>query len=269
MKQELLIILPRNFKMNKLFLAILVLLIINLFPSGVWAKTTTPASELKDNRQQQIEELRQRVATKAAELREQMKRVITGDIKSINDTTIVITTKNGDKTVLTDENTTFIRLGAGGRQKITLDDLAVGNTISVFGQLDQDSGKITAKIIIAKVIPLNIDGKVSAVDLNDGTITVQTPKKGLFIVDVETYTKILIWEKSKGMQKLGFSKIKVDDRVHVNGTVPAKPKAGENRLSANRILVLPGKAVGIVGSPTPSSTPLPSPTATPSATPEI
>jgi len=107
-------------------------------------------------------------------------------------------------------------------------------------------------------MPVIIHGKVTEIAVAGGTITVETPKKGEFIVDYEATTKCQIFEKGKGLVKGGLSKIKVDDRVHVIGTQGEE----ENRITARRILVLPGKALGIVGKEeaTPPATIIPSPT---------
>lgn len=228
-------------------------------------EATTPAKK------EQIKELRERLATRVAELRQTLRKAYNGEIKSISGKTIILVTASGERTIVTNEETLFFRIGPAGRKKISLSDLKVGEKIAAFGQISQleplagNQGELTARVIIAKVLPINIEGKVTAVDTENGTINVQTPKRGLFVVDVETTTKILVWQKGVGLKKFGFSKIKVGDRVHVNGTTSTTAKDGENRISANRILVLPGKAVGIVGSPSPSASPTASPKASPTA----
>ncbi len=223
---------------------------------------TTSGQTLGDERREQIKELRERVATRVAELRAQTRKAFVGTIKSISGNNLTLTTKQGDKIVLTNEETIFLKMGAGGKKSIKFADLVVGQEVAAFGQVDTNNGQMTAKVIVAKVLPLNINGKVMAVDVSAGTITVQTPKNGSYIVDIENFTKIMTWEKAKGLVKSGLSKIKVNDRVHVNGTVPTKT-GGINRLTANRILVLPGQATGITGSPKPSASPKASPTASP------
>lgn len=230
----------------------------------------TPSGKtLSEERQKQLKELRENLATIAAEQREKAKKAWSGEIKAISGKNISLTTKQGEKTVATDDDTLFFRISAGGRKSIQLSDLVVGEKVVALGQVDAGTRQMTAKVIYARVYPLNINGKVTAVDTEEGTLTVQTPARGTFKVDVEVTTKILIWTKAEGLTKGGLSKIKVGDRVHVNGLTPTKPKEGENRLTANRILVLPGKAVGITGekSATPSASPTASPKASPTATP--
>ncbi len=249
--------------MRKVLFTLTILFLLLATPT--WAAKASPTPEattsgqtLGEERREQIKDLRERVATRVAELRAQNRRAWVGTIKSLSGNNLTLTTKQGDKIVLTNEDTSFFRFGAGAKKTIKFSDLAVGQEAAAFGQVDSNNGQMTAKVIIAKVLPLNINGKVTAVDVSGGTITVQTPKNGSFIVDIENFTKILAWEKGKGLQKSGLSKIKVNDRVHVNGTVPTKT-GGANRITANRILVLPGQATGITGSPKPSASPSPKP----------
>lgn len=256
-----------------LFTIYYLLLFTILLITPVMAVKPSPDSEATPpgkNKQEQIKELRERLATKVAELREKARRAWHGEIKSISEKTILVTTKFGEKKIITDEETKFFKIGAGRKREIGLKDLVVGEKIVALGQVDQEKDEMAAKVIIAHVFPVNINGKVTAVDTEGGTITVQTLSRGSFIVDVETTTKILIWEKGEGLKKSGLSKINIDDRAHVNGLIPTKPKEGENRITANRILVLPGKAVGITGEKpaTPAASPKASPTATPTASPQ-
>lgn len=248
--------------MKKIFLWLNGFLVIGLLLTyPVLAAKPTPSPDQATNsatvsqeRQEQIKELRERVASRVAELREKGRRAFYGQIKSISGGIIILTTKQGEKTVLTNEDTSFFRIGSGSRKTIALKDLSVGETITAFGQVEIGKEQLTAKVIIAKVLPININGQVVGVDVEEGTITVETPKNKSMTVDIETTTKILVWEKGKGLQKLGLSKIKVGDRVHVNGFIPSKSQE-TNRITANRILVLPGRALGIVGSPSPSASP--------------
>lgn len=262
----------KRFLLFTIFTVFTILLI-----TPVMAVKPSPDSEATPpgkNKQEQVKELRERVATKVAELREKARQAWHGEIKSISEKTILVTTKLGEKKIITDEETKFFKIGAGRKREIGLKDLVVGEKIVALGQVDREKDEMAAKVIIAHVFPVNINGKVTAVDTEGGTITVQTLSRGSFIVDVETTTKILVWKKGEGLVKSGLSKINIDDRAHVNGLTPTKPKEGENRITANRILVLPGKAVEITGekpatpagqiTPTPTPSPKTSPTASPS-----
>ena len=203
----------------------------------------------------QSKELLQKLATRTAELRAGMRKSLHGEIKSTtSDGKIILTTKTAEKTINTDDSTIFFRISLLGRKEIKFSSLVTGEQISVFGLAQEITGEFTAKVVVAKILPVNLIGKVSDIDLENGTLTILTLKQGTFIIDVETATKIYTANKVK----LGFSKIKPGDRVFINGISPTKPKAGENRLTANRILVIPL----ILATPTASTS------ATPSAQPK-
>ncbi|MFH0863940.1 MAG: DUF5666 domain-containing protein [Candidatus Gottesmanbacteria bacterium] len=243
-----------------IFFIITFILYTTIYSSTVMAVPATDSAQQAENRQEQIEQLKDRVATRVAEMRQLMRRAWSGKIKSISESNIIFYTKLGDKTVITDDQTIFIEVGAGGRKKINFNNLKVDQQITVFGLYDEEKGQLTAKVIIVRVLPMNINGKVLEVSSTNGTLTVQTPNQSSYIVDIETATKIRVWDKEKGIQQSGLSKITVGDRVHINGTVPSKVTE-TNQLTAIRILVLPGKALGIVGSPKPLVNTSPSPSA--------
>lgn len=222
---------------------------------GARLREATAGPILKEGQLEKIRKLKEKVATKVVELRKKSRQGYFGEISKVEGKTIFLTTKKGEVAVKVSEETKIFRVGISGRKKITLEDLKVGEKIFCFGILEEEV--LNAKIIIAKKMPFIINGKVINVDLEKGTIKVKTLRKGEFVVDYETNTKCKMFEKGKGLTSCGLSKIKVDDRVHVIGE-----KLEENRLTASRILVLPGRALGIVGKEeaTPTTTLVASPT---------
>lgn len=210
----------------------------------------------KDSQLEKIKKLKERVATKVAELKKKGRRAHFGQIKEIGQSSILLTTKKGEVVITVDEETKIFRVGAGQKRKESLGDLKVGEKIVAFGFSEEI--ELPAKVIIAKEMPINVHGKVIKVDIEAGTITVETTKKGDFLVDYEKTTLCRIFEKGKGLIKGGLSKVNVDDRVHVTATQGEE----ENQITARRILVLPGKALGIVGrkESVPTTTLVPSPT---------
>lgn len=223
--------------MKKILLIIFITIIIIINTQTAFAATATDSAK-----ETQSKELLLKLATRTAELRAGMRKSLFGEIKSLtSDGKIILTTKNGEKTVNTDDTTSFFRISLLGRKEIKFSSLITAEQISIFGLNQEITGEFNAKVIVAKILPVNLTGKVSNIDLENGTLTILSLNKGTFIVDVETATKIYTSNKVK----LGFSKIKAGDRVFVNGISPTKPKAGENkqsfssnRLTANRILVL-------------------------------
>lgn len=242
--------------MNSLMKKILILSSLVIFSaSSVLAvspkEATSPAKEKE--LKIKVQELKERVATRVAQMKLLGKRAIWGEIKSITGNTLVISTKRGERVVETNEETKFWQITRGKRAAIKFSDLAIGEKVHVLGLLNKETETLSAKIIIVRTHPINFQGKVKEVDVKGGTITVENLKQEkTWVVDVEATTKIFVWKKGEGLVKSGLSKIEIGDRVHVLAT---STKEGES-VSALRILVLPGLATGITGEkptePTPS-----------------
>lgn len=201
-----------------------------LIAGSVWAQTTTHSATDK-----KIDDLKERLATKVAELSQTQRRAIFGTVKatSLSTTTIETTTKDV-KIELTDDIQIF-QIIKGKRTQLSTEDLAKGDSVSVFGEYDATLDLLKANVIfIQDDFPQRVAGTVTEVDAKAFTLTVQ-PIEGLkFIIDIEKSTKTSLWDGS-AIAKSGFSKIAVGDTVHVIGFAVAKT---ENRIDADRILDL-------------------------------
>ena len=236
------------------------------------AATATPSATNK-----KIEDLKDRLATKVAELRQTSRRAIFGTVQSTSITSFVVETKTKDiKIELTDDIKVIENL-KGKRTTITTEDIAKGDVVSVFGEYDSTLDLLKASVVfIQETIPERISGMVNARDEGEFTLTITTPQGQTFIIDIEKATKALAWDREKKeIVKSGFSKIAVGSTIHVVGfAVPKK----DNRINADRILDLGNLAApaGITSEPTPtekvaspSALPIktPTPTKKPTATP--
>jgi len=96
-------------------------------------ETHTPPA--KEESLEKIRKLKERVATKVAELKEKAKKAYFGEIKNISDSIIFLTTKKGEVRIKVDETTKIFSIGVGGRENITLKDLKEGESIVAFGIL--------------------------------------------------------------------------------------------------------------------------------------
>lgn len=245
-------------------------LVFSLLASPVFAAVAaTPSAattESATNSGTKLEELKERLATKVAELRTSEKRAIYGTVKSKSLTTLVVETKIKDlKVELTDDVKIFQYL-KGKRTELTLDDLTKGDSVTVYGDYDTTLDLLKATYILIQAIqPLRISGTIGAIDRNDYSLTLKSPDGQTYTIDIETITKITRWDKTNKFAKSGFSRMTEGETIHVVGSpVPKK----ENRISGIRILNL-GNPVGEpVATPTPQeSTPSATPKTTPKTTP--
>lgn len=222
------------------------------------AGTPTP-TVVKDSK---LEDLKERLATKVAELRQLTKRAIYGTIKATSVSTFTVETKTSDVKIELTDDITVIQVIKGKRTTLTSDNLEKGDAVTVFGDYDTGLELLKAKIVfIQAAIPTRVAGTVTETDEKAFTVTVKTPANQTYVIDVEKTTTALLWDKEKGIVKGGFSKIAVGDTLHVSGfPVPKK----ENRISASRLLAL-GNLSGETPTPTPEPTATPTPTEKPAA----
>ncbi|KKU86230.1 MAG: hypothetical protein UY16_C0060G0010 [Candidatus Gottesmanbacteria bacterium GW2011_GWA2_47_9] len=225
----------------------------------------TPEATASGN-QQQIEDLKDRLATKVAELRQSQRRAIVGTVKAVSVSTATIETKTKDIKIELTDDIVIVQVLKGKRTELTLDDLAKGDNVVVFGEYDTTLDLLKAKVIFiqsASVVQ-RFAGTVKEVDTEQFTITIATSDNKTIIVDIEKATKITLWDGQK-LAKGGFTKLAVGNSVHVVGTpVPKK----ENRISALRILDIGNVTNAPTAAPeeptptvktTPKSTPTPTP----------
>ncbi len=227
----------------------------------VAAPTPTPEATGAGT-QTQIDDLKERLATKVAQLRQSQRKAIVGTVKAVSVSTATIETKTKDVKIELTDDIVIVQVLKGKRTKLTLDDLTKGDEVVVFGEYDATLDLLKAKVIFIQsgASAERIAGTVTAVDKEEFTVTVATEGKNV-IVDIEKATKITLWDGQK-LTKSGFSKLTVGDSMHVVGTLVPKK---ENRLSAVRILDIGN----VTNAPTAAPTEEPTPTVktTPKSTP--
>lgn len=228
-------------------------------PTLIFAQTATPSSDKVDK----LEELKDRLATVVAELRQTQRRAISGTIKSTSITTAIIETETKDlKIELIDELSVF-QVVSGKRTALTVDDLATGDFVTVFGEYDTTLDLLKAKVIFIQApLPVLLSGTVTAIDAKAFTLTLQIKDGPAYTVDIEKTTTTRAWTGEEKIEKSGFSRVAVGNTIHIAGTPNAKQ---ENRVSAIRILDL-GNLTGATPTPTLQATSSATPKATPSAT---
>lgn len=239
--------------MKKLLLITSMLLIT----TSVYANTATPSSE-------KLENLKDRLASAATQLRQSQKRAIFGTVKVTSVSTITVATKTSDMKIELMDTISVFQMIKGKRTKLTTDQVTKGDTVVVFGDYDTNLDILKAQVIfIQDSIPERLSGTITAASKKDYTITVATQSGQSYIVDFETTTKNFSWDKDNGVQKAGFSQLVVGDTVHVLET--PEPKIA-NRVSAIRILDI-GNLTGAPPTPTTAATPTATPTAKTTTTP--
>ena len=245
---------------------ILLLATVLLLVSRVSAATPTPTEKEATGTPtptSKIDDLKERLATKVAELRQTQRKAIYGTVKAVSVSTFTVETDNKElKIDLTDEISVFQTL-KGKRAELTIEDITKDDVVTVFGEYDTGLDLLRAKVVVIQSKPLTrVTGTVSEIDREEFTVTITTSGGQEYIVDIEKTTNALAFDRTKGLVKGGFSKLETGRTVNVVGTAVAKQ---DNRISAARLIDL-GNLTG--ATPTPVPTEEPTPTSTVSATPK-
>lgn len=201
------------------------------------ALTTVASAATPSATNQKIEDLKDRLATKVAELRQTSQRAIYGTVKSTSVTSFLVETKTKDVKIEQTDDIKVIQYLKGERTTLTSEDIAKGDNVTVFGDYDTTLDLLKATIVVIQSPALQrISGTVTARDDKEYTLTIKNPQGVTYIVDIEKSTKTRMWDREKKeVVKSGFSKIAAGNVVHIVGfPVPKK----ENRVSADRILDL-------------------------------
>ncbi|MCJ7826516.1 hypothetical protein MUP56_02790, partial [Patescibacteria group bacterium] len=126
---------------------LILIAILFLFPVGALAVEASPTATAKPVVNKQVEDLKERLATKVAQLRQTERRAIYGTVKATTISTLTIETTNKDvKIELTDDIKVFQML-KGKRTALTTEDVAKGDVVSVFGDWDTAVEVLKAKVI--------------------------------------------------------------------------------------------------------------------------
>lgn len=225
--------------MKKFILTIFSLIFV--FTVQVSAQTTPTPTGNKDSEtvteklSDQISDLKEKIASRVAQLNLVERRGILGTVKDVSGTKLTITDIKGESRAIdVDEITKFSSPSA--KESFGISDLKPGSKISVIGLYNKDSERLLARFINAISLPTIVKGAVSNVDRKNFTITVAMEDGKNTLVDIETVTKTTAYNDTEE-ERSGFSKIEQGNRVIIVGFPNAKEK---NRMVATRILLFPG-----------------------------
>ncbi len=223
--------------MKKVFFTIILYSIFYILYSGSATAATiaTNAATQSPAEEQMYNKLKDRIASRVAELKLVERRGIIGIATEVSDTQITLSdVQNNTRFIDVDELTKFSSPSAKGSFGIS--DIAKGNAVGILGLYNKQSRRMLGRFIDVLVLPKIINGAVLSVDDKTFTIHVVSENKSEVSADVEITTKTMQYTKADGLLRAGFSKIKEGERIMVVGFSDVKDK---NRLIALRIIVFP------------------------------
>jgi hypothetical protein len=196
---------------------------------------TTPTITSNKTDTKQLDDLKDRLATKVAELREVVKRAVYGTVTSVSLTGATLDTTTKNLKIEFDDTVKVAQYINGKRTDLTTENLTKNDKATIFGSYDATLELLKASVIFIedKQEIIHVSGKVTDVNNKNFTVTITTPENRTVIVDIEKSTKTFSWTASDGEVKSGFSKIAVGDTVHITGVTDPKQ---DTHISAARFL---------------------------------
>lgn len=187
---------------------------------------------------EEIQEFKDKLASKVAELQQNEDKAIAGFASDINESSLKIITSNNEKysVELDDLLTKYFSIGNSITEK-SKEDISEDDYLIVTGPVNGDI--ISANGIYIDTQYVSGSGIVSQTDQNNLALTIITLENDTFTIDVETSTKKQIINiKELKLDNVGFSTIKAGDVVHFIYK-KSNEENKNNRYSADKILVVP------------------------------
>lgn len=218
-----------------LFLALMISIsTVQVFAVAKPTATPTPTPNPAANLEQQITNLKDKIASRVAQLKLVDKRGIIGTVTDVNATQITLTDIKGNtRFVDVDELTKFSSPSA--KSTFGISDITKGTTLGVLGLYNKESRRILARFVDVIVTPVEFSGAVSDIDTKNYTVTVVTADKKTYSVDIENITKTYTYDGTT-LSKSGFSKIDKAERITVIGFLD---RNNASHITATRIILFP------------------------------
>lgn len=209
-------------------------IVASFFLASVVYGQSTSSAQLDE-----AQSLKEKIASKVAELQQKDQRAVAGTITAISGTSIKIRNNEEiDYTVKLDKDLTKVFVISGGEKNdANVDDLEKGDYIIISGPID--GRNVTANSIFKDEQFFVGAGRITEINSADFYIRALTPEKDSFTLDVETYTKkFILNSKTIDVEATTLAKIKEGDTIHF-----IYKKSGEerekNRYSVQKILIIP------------------------------
>ncbi|HYK08794.1 MAG TPA: DUF5666 domain-containing protein [Candidatus Eisenbacteria bacterium] len=221
--------------MKKISIILLFLCLFGLTVPTVFAAATPTPTPVVSKIEEQINNLKDRIASRVAQLNLVEKRGILGTITDISETQFTITDMSGNNRLVdVDELTKFST--PSSQKSFGISDLSKGTVVGVVGLYNKDSRRLLARFVDVQNMPKVYSGGILSLNKTSFTFTFATVKSDTITVSVEDVTKTLTYTKAGGLVRSGFSKLSVAQRVVVVGFPDIHDK---NTILASRVIIFP------------------------------
>lgn len=192
---------------------------------------TSPTDSVEIEKIQKIKDI---VASKVAELDLVEKRGIIGKIKENKNMHIVVTDIKGkSRNIDVDELTNF-SIGDKDEKSLGVSDLKEGVTYSFVGLYNKDTERLLVRVITkAESIPDFFEGAIQEINADEFQIVIVDSKGTKKTIDIQKTTKTTLSKADGEVEKSGFTKLTIGQRVIVAGFKGLKD---ENIVAATRVI---------------------------------
>ena len=199
------------------------------------AVSASPSATTVPSQTSLIDQLKEKIASKVAELRLVEKRGILGKATDVTNSQITLSdSKDNTRFIDVDELTKFASPSAKGTFGIS--DITKGTQLGILGLYNKQSQRLLARFVDVVNMPLMFHGTIVTIDTASFTFEIVTDAQKTQTIDVENITKTLSFTKDTSLLRSGFSKLVVNEHVIVIGFPDNKDRS---KILASRILVFP------------------------------
>lgn len=196
---------------TKIFIATLILS-LSITVRAYADTTPSPTSAILN---QQINQLKDKIASQVSKLNLVEKRGVIGTIQDTSTSQITLTDMQGNiQYVDLDEITKY---SSAANSSFGLSDLQKGMEVSVLGIYNKESQRILGRFIDTVSVPNRYYGEIASIDNKNFDITLTTTDGKSIEVEIDTTSTLSSYTPNAGLIKYGFSKLSVGDRVEVIG----------------------------------------------------
>lgn len=213
-----------------------ILLLLISFPAIILAQSPTTAPSQNQipedgDELENIQKIKDIVASKVAELNLVEKRGIVGTVTSVNGMKIVVKDLKGNtRNIDADELTKF---EFSDEDDIGISDLETGETYSFIGLYNKDTERLLARTIDSvDTIPVYFEGALKEINEDDFQLTLVNTKGDEITVDILTSTRTNLATED-GIERSGFSQLEVNSRILAIGFWDTDD---DKLLSATRVI---------------------------------
>lgn len=232
-----------------IFLLLQFLVLGNAYAASPSASPSPSNSAANENLIDQIDQLKDKVASRVAELKLVEKRGIIGTVTEATDTQITVEDVKGNvRFIDVDELTKFT---SSEKASFGISDVKKGVQLGALGLYNKESRRLLARFIDVLDLPKMYSGAIIGKDDSAFTLTFATESNKELTIDVENITRSFNYQKDGSLEKTGFTKISNNLNAVIIGFPDSK---NPNKISASRIIVFPDvpKNPKIFLSPSPS-----------------